>query len=238
MHDKLVENIQKIKKEIETEAENSGRNASEISVMAASKYTDRAGVETLIQNGINIIGENRVQDAVKKLCAHDDGQIDIHEVFPDIEIHMIGYLQSNKINHALKLFDFIDSIDRISITEALEKRLGISGKILPILIDVHLTDEESKTGVKPNDLGSLVSYIQSNCPHLELRGLMGMGPWDPNPESARPFYKKLKTLFDVTRQQINAPEKFSILSMGMSADFHVAIPEGSTLLRIGRALFA
>jgi len=235
MSEIIKTNVGRIKEDVTKAALASGRDPSEINILAATKYTDRAGVEALIEAGINLIGENRVQEAQKKLGASPDGsQKDIRELFPQCKVHMIGMLQTNKVNHALRLFDLIETVDRIPLAEALEKRLE---RTLPVLVEVKLTAEETKTGCPVENLPSLLEYIWSSCPHLELRGLMGMGPWDPDPETARPFYKKLKSLFDKFRPLSPQPDTFNTLSMGMSADFHIAIQEGATLVRIGRAFF-
>ena len=231
----IAQNAAKVIKAVRETAEASGRDPSEVGILAATKYTDRTGVEMLLRAGITLIGENRVQDAFAKLGAAEDGsKKDIREDFPECRIHMIGHLQTNKINQALKLFDSIETVDRIPLAEALEKRLD---KILPILVEVKLTSEDTKTGCPQDELNTLLEYIRRDCPHLELRGLMGMGPFDENPEIARPYYRRLKELFETSRDASPNPETFKVISMGMSADFHVAIQEGATLVRIGRALF-
>lgn len=235
----IAGNVKRIKEEVAKAALDAGRDPSEIRILAATKYTDRSGVEEIIRAGINLIGENRVQDATAKLGATDDGsQPDIHELFPDVKLHMIGHLQSNKVNHALRLFDLVETVDRLSLTKALEKRLKRDDRILPIMVEVKLTGEETKTGCSPGEVESLLEYTWTECPHLQVRGLMGMGPWDPDPEVARPYYNQLKCIFE--RVSGSAPPQchFNVLSMGMSADFKVGIQEGSTLVRIGRALFS
>ncbi len=238
MNVNIAENVERIREAVASAAREAGRNPDEIQILAAAKYTDRAGVEEILGAGISLIGENRVQDAGKKLGAKDDGsQKDIHDDFPRCRLHMIGHLQTNKINQALRLFDLIETVDRTHLAEALEKRLAPQNRTLPALAEVKLTGETTKTGCEPDDLPALLDFIWTNCPHVELRGLMGMGPWDPDAEVARPFYRELKSLFD--RVLPSAPDSslFDTISMGMSADFHVAIQEGATLVRIGRALF-
>jgi len=233
----IKKNVDKLWEAVAIAALNAGRNPDEISILAASKYTDRAGVEALIRAGINLIGENRVQDAKEKLT-ESETQKDIHDIFPDCKIHFIGHLQTNKVNRALKIFDTVDTVDRTYLADALQKRLETLDRILPVLVEVKLTGEGSKTGCPESFLPELFHHIWSSCANLEVRGVMGMGPWDPTPEVARPYYNKLKKIFDRFRMLSPQPSKFSIISMGMSADFHVAIQEGATLLRIGRALFA
>lgn len=233
--DKIEQNVIDIRAKVVRAAADSGRDPESVQIMAATKYTDRAGVEALLRAGITLIGENRVQDALDKLLASEK-QPDIKAEFPNCHVHLIGALQTNKINQALKLFDLIETVDRIPLAEALEKRID-EDSILPVLIEVHLTEEESKTGVEVEKLPELIDYISCNCPHLHLRGFMGMGPFDPDPEVSRPYYRRLHTLFELYRPSVLDPSIFTILSMGMSADFHIAIQEGATLVRIGRALF-
>jgi PLP dependent protein len=231
----IADNVNKIRDSVAKAASDAGRKPSDIDIMAATKYTDRQGVVDLLQAGIHLIGENRVQDALRKLAEMEGpAQEDIHDKYPECRVHLIGQLQTNKINSALRLFDMIESVDRISLATDLEKRLD---QVLPILVEVKLTGEETKSGCPVDQLPELMSHIWGNCPHLEVRGFMGMGPWDPDPEVARPFYRSLKGLFDETRSKAPAPETFHVLSMGMSADFHVAIQEGATLVRIGRSFF-
>jgi uncharacterized pyridoxal phosphate-containing UPF0001 family protein len=252
---KIADNVRRIRELVAKAASDAGRDPAQISIMAATKYTDRSGVEELIQAGISLIGENRVQDAIQKLGesgplsqklgelgplsqkpgeSEDPARKDIHSVFPECRVHLIGQLQTNKINNALKLFDLIETVDRISLADALEKRLE---RKLPVLVEVKLTGEDTKTGCPIPDLPALLSHLWSNCPHLNVEGFMGMGPWDPDPEVARPYYRELKALFDRLRPPAPDPSSFRTISMGMSADFHVAIQEGASMVRIGRAFF-
>jgi len=233
----IADNTGRIIEKVADACRDAGRDPSEVKILAAAKYTDRAGAAEILSAGIGIIGENRIQDALAKHCADEEsGQVDIHEEFPGVNVHYIGHLQKNKINHALKLFDLIETIDTIKLAEALDKRLTERDRVMPVLLEVKLTSEDTKTGCSESDLEDLIGYIGENCPHLEVRGLMGMGPWDPDPETARPFYKKLRENFERIKNSTRS-DKFDTVSMGMSADFHIAIQEGATLVRIGRALF-
>lgn len=238
MTENIPANVERILEAVAQAASDAGRSPDEIQILAAAKYTDRAGVETLLSSGISLIGENRVQDARKKLGEDESGgQADIHDPFPQCRLHMIGHLQSNKVNHALRLFDTIETVDRESLADALEKRLKPLDRIFPVLVEVKLTGETTKTGCEPSDLPALLDHIRTGCPHLAVQGLMGMGPWDPDAEVARPYYRELRTLFDRHKGSAPDPSVFNTVSMGMSADFHVAVQEGATLVRIGRALF-
>jgi PLP dependent protein len=234
----IRENVEKISKKVAKAAIDAGRDPSAIKILAASKYTGRNGVEELIKSGITLIGENRVQDALAKLGGStESNQKDIREVYPDCRMHLIGNLQKNKINHALRIFDLIETVDAVDLADALQKRLATDNRILPILIEVKLTGEESKTGCPVDEIPLLLQHLKTLCPNILLRGFMGMGPWDSDPETARPFYRRLKELFERYKHDAADPNQFDILSMGMSGDFHIAIQEGATLIRIGRAFF-
>lgn len=234
----ISENVLRIMNQVVEAAGDAGRDPSEIKILAAAKYANRQGIEDLLNAGISLIGENRVQSAREKLALIESiGQCDIRDEFPDVKIHMIGYLQRNKVKHALRIFDLIETLDRRSLADTLEKRLDAVDRTLPVLVEVKLTGEDTKTGCPVNKLPEFLNYVWGNCRHLKVEGLMGMGPWDPDPEVARPFYRTLKKLFDSCRESAPDPGDFNTISMGMSADFQVAIQEGATLVRIGRALF-
>jgi len=238
MYEQIKENVERIMGRVEVAANAAGREPSEIQVLAATKYTDRAGVIELVKSGIKLIGENRVQDAAAKLGADEEsGQVNIHDEYPDLKVHMIGHLQKNKINMGMELFDLVETVDSIKLADAINKRVSPPGRVLPVLMEVKLTGEETKTGCDISGVGKLAGHIWENCPNLELRGVMGMGPWDPDAETARPYYKNLMEVYECHREQAPDPELFKTISMGMSADFEVAIEEGATLVRIGRALF-
>jgi len=234
----IGDNVARIREEVAQAAIDCGRDSSAVRVLAATKYTDRAGVAELAGAGMTLFGENRVRDASAKYGPSAEDVADsIRDLFPDCRLHFIGYLQRNKINQALRLFDLVETVDRISLADGLEKRLAADDRVFPVLVEVKLTGEETKTGCPTDDLPALLDHLWGQCLHLAVRGLMGMGPWDPDPEVARPFYRRLKELFESNRP--NAPDRsqFDTLSMGMSADFQVAIEEGATLVRIGRAFF-
>lgn len=234
----IADNVARILYEIEEAALGCGRDPSGIRMLAATKYTDRAGAIELIEAGVELLGENRVQDAVVTFGpSSDDAHDSIKDLYPNVHLHMIGHLQKNKINHALRTFDLVETVDRKSLADGIEKRLASDDGVLPVLAEVKLTGEETKTGCRIEELPDLVRYIWTACPHVRLKGLMGMGPWDPDPEVARPYYRRLKELFEQVRPEAPDPSEFDTISMGMSADFKVAIEEGATLLRIGRALF-
>jgi pyridoxal phosphate enzyme (YggS family) len=148
---------------------------------------------------------------------------------------MIGHLQKNKAARAVQLFTSIDSVDSLAVAERLDRAAAESASRLRVLIEVKLDPEPAKSGAAAQELPSLVAAI-SRLRHLELRGLMGIPPYFDNPEGARPFFRRLRELRDALRAEMG-PDALSVLSMGMSHDFEIAIEEGATEIRVGTALF-
>jgi pyridoxal phosphate enzyme (YggS family) len=147
---------------------------------------------------------------------------------------MIGHLQTNKVKYAVKLFDCIESVDREGLVEELQKRLSREGKVMPVLIEVKLSPEESKHGCLPQELPRLTEKVL-NSPNLKLKGLMTVPPYFEDPEKVRPYFAELRRLRDELQEKfkVELPE----LSMGMSHDFPVAVEEGATIVRVGTAIF-
>ena len=175
------------------------------------------------------IGENRVQEAEEKKKAWpSDGEASA------LPWRLIGHLQGNKARKALELFDTVDSLDSIALAERLDRVAGERERTLPVLIEVNMAQEVSKTGIAPEDFGSLLDRVQ-NLPNLRLEGLMTIGPLTEDEASVRRAFAGLRDLAEEARKQSGLP--LPVLSMGMSGDFEWAIQEGSTMVRIGSALF-
>ena len=221
MSGQIHENLVHISSRIAEAATRSGRDASEIKLVAVSKTHPPGKLREAINAGIRIFGENKVQEAEWK----------IEEIGRDAaEWHLIGHLQSNKVRKAVQLFDVIHSVDSIDIARRLERICGEEGREkLSILIQVDLAGEATKSGMPEPDLPELVGYLRG-CEHLSLDGLMALPPFFDDPEATRPFFGRLRKLRD---ELIPAGH----LSMGMSHDFEVAIEEGATIVRVGTALF-
>jgi PLP dependent protein len=172
-------------------------------------------------------GENRVQDAARKFAV---------PLPDDAELHMIGHLQSNKAGVAAQLFDIVESVDRDSLISELGKQAAKQIKPLPVLLQVNIAGEAQKAGCEPEEAESLLRALQDSS-HLELRGLMTIAPLVDDPGDVRPVFRGLRVLRDRLRQK--CPDvSLDVLSMGMTNDFQVAIEEGSTLVRVGRAIFS
>ncbi len=223
----IADNIASITKRIHEAALKAGRNPDEIRIVGAAKGQSIEKVREAVAAGIRIIGHNYVQEA--------EGQEDIRR-HPDVEFHMIGHLQKNKAGKAVKVFDLIETVDNVDLALALNHRAEGERRILGVMIQVSLAGETQKSGIAEGGIQELASAI-ANMPHLKLRGLMTMPPFFDAPERARPYFARLRQLRDsLIAEEILATDA-NELSMGMTGDFEVAVEEGSTMVRIGTALF-
>lgn len=198
----------------------------DIKILAATKTRTPQQIKEAIDLGIKIFGENYVQEAEKKYTAIKQNNK------TKIELYFIGHLQKNKINRALKLFDVIN-IDSYEIASAIDKR---ADKKIPVLIEVNISNEPNKYGCKPEDLINLIKKL-STLKNIEVIGLMAMAPYFKDAEKARPYFRKMKSLFDKINKLNLTNIKMDILSLGMSNDYKIAIQEGSNLIRIGSLIF-
>ncbi len=221
----IAKNLENVRKRIEAACERSGRDPSQVKLVAVTKTVPPEIIEEAISCGVTDIGENRVQEAKAK-----------YEIIgKKVRWHMIGYLQRNKVKHAIKIFDMIHSVDRVELVDELEKRLSRENKKMPVLLEVNIAGEETKHGVSPHTLKALaLKVIESN--HLEPLGLMTMAPYVEDPEEVRWVFRKLRELKDELNEHFGI-EIFKELSMGMTNDFEVAVEEGATMVRIGTAIF-
>lgn len=210
----IKENIAKLRREI----------PGNVRVLAATKTRGIEQIKEAIDSGIKIFGENYVQEAEKKYLEIKKGH--------NIKLYFIGHLQKNKINRTLKLFDFIN-IDSYEIASEINKR---AGKTTQVLIEVNISNEPNKKGCKPQELISLIKKI-SILENVEVCGLMAMAPYFKDAEKTRPYFKKMKSLFDSIKKLKLKNIKMDILSLGMSNDYKIAIEEGSNLVRIGSLIF-
>jgi len=200
------------------------RSPEEITLLAVTKTFPIDTIRQAYAAGLRDFGENRVQEALGKIA----------ELPPEVRWHLIGQLQTNKINKIIGKFSLIHSVDSLHLAEALSARSGGAGQ--EILLEVNTSGEASKSGVRPQETLVTAEEI-ARLPHLKLRGLMTVGPLTEDVAKQREAFKKLKGLFDAIRSKDWAGPIFSTLSMGMSSDFEIAIEEGSTLIRVGTALF-
>jgi pyridoxal phosphate enzyme (YggS family) len=223
----IIENYQKIREEV----------AEDILIVVASKTRTPAEIVEVIEAGATDIGENYVQEAEKM-------KQELGEKANTIKWHMIGYLQKNKINKALPVFDLIQTIDSLEKAHAIDKRAERAGKsVIPVLVEINIGSEDSKAGVKPEEYEPFEEYMEklirdaSRLVHLRVEGLMTMGPRFGNPEDSRPYFRRTREIFEKIRG-LNIPNvDMKYLSMGMTNSYRVAIEEGSNMVRIGTAIF-
>ncbi len=224
--DQLAANIAAVRASIAQTAERAHRSSGEITLIAVSKTKPVEMVQAAYQLGVTDFGENRVQEALPKLEAfHPQG----------LHWHMIGHLQTNKANKVAASFDSVQSVDSLHLAQALERHAAGHGRRLPVLLEVNVAEEASKEGMTRQEAPGLARQI-AQLPHLEIQGLMTVAPIAHDPEEVRPVFRALRELRDQLRAML--PDcSWDQLSMGMTDDYPVAIEEGATMVRIGRAIF-
>jgi PLP dependent protein len=221
----LRSNLEKIKGRIERAVKKSGRRSEDVTLVAVSKTFPAEAIRASYGLGLRHFGENRVQEWEEKRTALAD---------LDATWHLVGHLQSNKARRAAFLFHRIDSVDDLPLAKKLDAAAAAEGKLLPVLVEVHLGGEESKSGVAAEELPKVAESIAPFA-HIDFVGLMTIPPFFEDPERIRPYFARLRALRDGVSQRIG--RKLPVLSMGMSHDFEIAIEEGATEIRIGSALF-
>jgi PLP dependent protein len=222
MPDSVGANLQAVRQTIARSAERAGRDPDEVVLVAVTKTFPVERIREAVAVGLRILGENRVQEALPK----------IEEIGPgDVEWHLIGHLQTNKVKFIDGRFQMVQSLDSVGLTETLDRRIQSP---LDVLVEVNVAEEPQKSGVAPGDLTAVAAAVNA-AEHLRLRGLMTVAPMVRDPEATRPVFRQLRALRDRTSQQLGVA--LPVLSMGMTDDYTIAVEEGATMLRLGRALF-
>jgi len=224
----IPENYTRIRKEI----------PDYVTIIIASKTRSPEEIREVMDAGAGDLGENYVQEAVKMYGALD-------EKAREVKWHMIGHLQTNKINKALKIFDIIQTIDSLEKALAIEKRAAkiVPEKTIPVYIEINIGNEDSKAGIKPEKYEPFEKFMEklirdiSKFEHLRVEGLMTMGPRFVNPEDSRPHFRRTKKIFESIKNLDIPNVNLQYLSMGMTNSYRVAIEEGSNMVRIGTAIF-
>ena len=197
-----------------------------VQMVGAAKTRSVEEVVEAIEAGLGIIGHNYVQEAERHFDA----------VSHPVKWHMIGHLQSNKAKKAAAIFHMIETVDSMKLAKAIDKACKALNKTMPILLEINSGEEAQKAGVMPENAARLLKEI-STLPHVKIKGLMTMGPFTGDPEEARPYFRKTKILFDALTALNLDKVDMSLLSMGMSNSYKVAIEEGANLVRIGTKIF-
>ena len=220
----LADRLDQVNERIQQACRRSGRKAQEILLVAVTKTLPVERILEALTEGLTHFGENYIQEAKQKIEQIHQGTW-----------HFIGHLQSNKAKVAVKLFSMIETLDRLSLAEELNRQAELSGKVLEVLLQVNEAGEDSKSGLPPDQVPSLLEAAPS-WSHLHLRGLMAIPPYEPDPELSRRWFRSLYQWQG--KWQSRFPDlDLSQLSMGMSHDFETAIEEGATIIRVGTALF-
>ncbi len=220
----IAENLAQVQQRISVACERSGRSPKEVQLVAVGKKFTAQVIKEAADCGLNLFGENRVQEA----------KIKIPDCPGHLRWHFIGNLQTNKCKDAVALFDMLHAVDSLHLAEELNKRCEQLAKVMPVLLEVNVSGEGSKHGFTPKDA---IEATQAffDFPKLELHGLMTMAPFSRQAESTRPYFRKLRELKNDCEEKLGAP--LPELSMGMSGDYEIAIEEGATLIRLGTTLF-
>ena len=226
----IAANLEIIRNKISEAEKKAGRKPGSVKLMAVSKFHPAEAVEEALAAGQLLFGENRVQEASEKfppLC----------EKHPQIELHMIGQLQSNKVKKAVSIASCIQSVDRLELIKEIEKQCAKINRTIKILFEVH-TGEDSKSGfLLEEELREAIEYIvKGECPHIIPNGFMTMAPFTEDEKLIRKSFSTLRTLSEKLKSEYPSLP-LTELSMGMSGDFEIAIEEGSTLVRVGTAIF-
>jgi len=211
-------NLEAVQEVIGRACRKAGRAPGEVLLIAVSKTVDPERIREAVAAGVAALGENRVQEAKDKVAA----------LGRPVPWHLIGSLQTNKARDAVMLFDWIHSVDRLELARELDRRAHAAGRKVSGLLQVNLGDEPQKGGAAPGEVKALLDELRG-LTHLDIRGLMAIPPQVADAEAARPYFRRLRELRDAAGLEH--------LSMGMSADYAVAIEEGATMVRVGTAIF-
>lgn len=222
----LKENLENVEEKIQEACRRSGRKREDITLIAVSKTKPIETLQHAYDLGVRVFGENKVQELSEKYDALPD----------DIHWHMIGHLQRNKIKYIIGKTELIHSVDSLRLAEAIEKEAAKRNLTVDVLMEVNIAREESKFGLLPEEVDEFIEKVQK-LPHLQVKGLMTIAPFVENPEENREVFAQLKKLsVDIATKNAHNIT-MSILSMGMTNDYQIAIEEGATMIRVGTGIF-
>lgn len=222
----LEDQLQEVEKRIQAACDRAGRKREEVTLIAVSKTKPVETLQEAYDLGVRIFGENKVQELTAK-----------YEALPkDIHWHMIGHLQTNKVKYIIDKAELIHSVDSLKLAETIEKEAAKHDLIADILVEVNVAEEESKFGMKMEEVIPFVEKV-SAFPHVRVRGLMTIAPFVEDPEENRSIFADLHKLYIDIKKKNHDNDTVSVLSMGMTNDYEVAIEEGATMVRVGTGIF-
>lgn len=222
----ITENLEQVRKNIDEACRMAGRDPKEVTLIAVSKTKPVSMLKEAYDAGARCFGENKVQEIMDK-----------HPQLPeDIQWHMIGHLQRNKVKYIVDKVSMIHSVDSLRLAQTIEQEVAKHNVCVPVLLEVNVAQEESKFGLKMDEVLPLIETI-ADFPHIKVQGLMTIAPYVENAEDNRDFFRQLKKLsVDIEAKNINNVS-MSVLSMGMTGDYQVAVQEGATMVRVGTGIF-
>ncbi len=226
MNHDLARNLAAVRANIRAAAERAGRSPEAVRLLAVTKRSDLEEISALYQLGVKSMGENRVQDLLSKKKSLPS----------DIEWHLIGSLQTNKVKSILGQVNLIHSLDRWHLATEIQKQASQQGRVVEALVQVNISGETSKSGFTAAEARDFMRQLP-DLPNLKLRGLMTMAPYAVNPEEIRYVFRETRLLAEKMRQENNLIE-LDYLSMGMSNDYQIAVEEGANLIRLGTVIFS
>lgn len=222
----LKENLEEVEKKIQAACDRAGRKRDEVTLISVSKTKPVSMLKEAYDLGVRIFGENKVQEIREK-----------YEALPkDIEWHMIGHLQTNKVKYIVDKVKLIHSVDSLKLAETIDKEAAKHNTMVDILLEVNVAEEDTKFGLKTDEVMTVAQQVVQ-LPHIRLRGLMTIAPFVENPEENRTIFAELRKLYVDMKDKNIDNGTVSILSMGMTNDYEVAIEEGATMVRIGTGIF-
>ena len=222
----ITENLEQVRKNIDEACRMAGRDPKEVTLIAVSKTKPVSMLKEAYDAGARCFGENKVQEIMDK-----------HPQLPeDIQWHMIGHLQRNKVKYIVDKVSMIHSVDSLRLAQTIEQEAAKHNVCVPVLLEVNVAQEESKFGLKMDEVLPLIETI-ADFPHIKVQGLMTIAPYVENAEDNRDFFRQLKKLsVDIEAKNINNVS-MSVLSMGMTGDYQVSVQEGATMVRVGTGIF-
>ena len=224
----ISERYAQVRKRVDDAAARSGRDPSEVTLLAVTKTHGVPEINEAIGAGATDIGENRVQELLEK-----------YEGVDPVRWHLIGHLQTNKVRQVIDKVVMIHSVDSLKLAKEIDKRASACGIVMDVLIEINSAMEETKSGIAAGDLKKLAEDITSECASVRICGIMCIPPIAVEPEDSRPYFREAAQLFDEMKSWDLPEDRFcpTVLSMGMSGDFEVAVEEGATIVRVGSSIF-
>lgn len=222
----ISENIKQIRENIDSAAKRVGRDPSEILLLAVSKTVEVPKIKAAVADGLDELGENRVQEIMEKY----------EPMGPEVKWHLIGHLQTNKVKYIIDKVKLIHSVESLKLAEEIDKQAKKHGVVADILVEINMAKEESKFGIMPEDALEFIKSL-STLENIRVRGLMTVAPFVENGEENRVYFRNMKKLLvDINDKNINNIN-MDVLSMGMTGDYVTAVEEGATIIRVGTGIF-